>query len=179
MDSPFASRDPMSEFNVNRELHDQIDFLQNPPYVHVQNADGSVLITAGTVTAVTWSNNPAQEDTDGMYQYPGLRTRLTAPLAGVYEVIVNLIYPSGMGSAGTTRRLAGVQKNGLNSTWSWSTVVASTAAGSATEVQHCRDIRLAVGDYVEALAWQDSAVSTSGLTNFGGDCYFQARWVRR
>ena len=122
-------------------------------------------IPNGTLTAVTFNSerfDQASNGADTMHDTVTATSRLTCRYAGVYLVTGHLQFAS---SAAGTIRMLRVRLNGATDIGAaWNGPIASTAVGMTVTTIYS----LAVNDYVELMAYQDSggALNTAVAANF-------------
>lgn len=128
-------------------------------------------IPTGTPTALQFASE--DWDTDGFHDNATNNTRVTVPsgLAGTYSVIGEIRYQA---ISSTSEREARIHKNG--------TLVGHTrlrltnGTVGPTVVQVVAELELAVGDYVELVASQDSGSSLNAET-IGSGSHLTVRLV--
>jgi hypothetical protein len=126
-------------------------------------------IADGTVTDLAFDTN--EFDTAGLHSTTTNTSRLTAPIAGVYEV--NL---SGRWSPSATGdRFLAIEKNGRG--YSASTRIGAAPGGATTDQSISTLIKLGAGEFVSAVAYQASGAALT-IGNMGGDpTRFSMSWV--
>lgn len=153
-----------------QKILDQIEFLTSPPMAQLRQTVGQS-ISNGTFTALTF-------DTEGWDTYNGHSTvtntsRYVVPVAGYYQLSGKVAWNGNT----TGRRVSQWAVNGTGVTASQVAVTAN----SVSDVEHPTstiDVLLALNDYVEILAWQDSGGALSTLvSNAQVYSYMNVRWV--
>jgi len=97
----------------------------------------------------------------------GSPTRLTCQVAGTYAVWAGVQYN---GATGGYTRVAQIYKNGSIYLGSGGVGGAASNAGGAPAASNATIVQLSIGDYVEALAYQDSGAA---LNTYGGSATSQ------
>lgn len=165
-----ATGDIFTEQMWDDYLKTNLNNLIVPPACRVY-ASGNQSIGNATFTAVTF--NSERFDTDGMHSTSVNTARVTAATAGIYQITGHLVFASGSGT-----RNARIRLNGVTSIAEQETPV--TTATRAVTVTCLYE--LAVGDYVELLAYQDSGgalniLGNGTVPNYGSE--LSAVWVGR
>jgi hypothetical protein len=126
-------------------------------------------ISTASVTSLTFDTN--EFDTAGIHSTTTNTDRLTAPIAGIYQVNLSARWqPNATGS-----RFLAISKNGggyFASNW-----IPATPATDDTDESVSTLIQLAAGEYVDAFAYQTSG-ATLAVGDQGGDpSHFSITWV--
>lgn len=162
----------------NTDLVDNIQFLANPPHCAVRHSSNQSHTTNGAWQAVVF--NTEDEDTANLHSTSSNTSRITIPagLGGLYAVSACIEFAgsaaglralglrkNGTGGSGPNIKGRGQQGNpGTNSSWCW---LATT-------------VKLAAGDWIEAVAFQNSGGALNIQANTGEQYpYFTATWVGR
>jgi hypothetical protein len=150
----------------NSDVRDAINFLLNPPNVHVTNTTG-LSHTTGVSLLLTWDTEVA--DTDTMHSTVTNTSRLIATTAGLYTVTARAAFAANA----TGIRSLDVRKNAAGGAGYDSQ---TPVTGAVTSIAVIEDIRMAAGDYLEAFGFQTSggALALDATTGF---TLFQLRWV--
>jgi hypothetical protein len=135
------------------------------PAVEVSSG-GDQPIPTSTVTKLSWA--AANYDTANMYNAAN-PTRLTAPIAGIYNVTAAVKWRSGAGQ----HRFATIRKNGVSSDLAISQVAPVLAGGQFTSQVVAGQIKLAAGDFIELFVFQD----TGATLNVVNACPTQMLWM--
>lgn len=151
------------------ELLDRVQFLSDPPRAQLRQTVAQSL-TSGAFAAITFG----AEDFDN---YSGHSTstntsRYTAQIAGIYQLAGKAAWA---GNA-TGRRATKWQKNGVDITASQVAIIAT----SASDVEHPATtmmVSLAVGDYVELHAFQDSGGALNTFVGTEQQPVMTVRWI--
>lgn len=152
---------------ANADVRDAINFLLNPPDVHVTNTTG-LSHTSGTSLLLTWDTEVA--DTDTMHSTGTNPSRLIATTAGLYAIVARAAFAAnatGIRSLDVRKNAAGAAAGGTRVGYDSQTPV----TGAVTSIAVIMDVRLAAGDYLEAFGFQSSGGAlaldaTAGLTLF-------------
>lgn len=157
--------------NLNAGIEDALAFLLDPPRCKVYNS-GAQSIGDGSFTALTWDTE--EFDTDAMHSTSSNTSRIVCKTAGTYLLSGSISWAS---SNAGIRRGARWLKNGSSS----NTQVMITPPGTGTAgvpTVHAPTVMmsLAVNDYVELAAYQDTGGSLSTVAGITG-CFAQALWV--
>jgi hypothetical protein len=123
------------------------EFASSIPAVHVTRTI-SQGVSDGTLTTLNF--NSERYDTAGMHSTSSNIARLTAPVTGIYEVSVNVVWSI----FATDENVLQLRKNG-------STFIATGTASNNNANSISTMVRLVAGDYVEALASQFSGSTRS------------------
>lgn len=156
----------------NSDVRDAINFLLNPPNVHVTNTTG-LSHTTGVSLLLTWDTEVA--DTDTMHSTVTNTSRLVATTAGLYTVTARAAFAAnatGIRSLDVRKNAAGVAAGGTRVGYDSQTPV----TGAVTSVAVVEDIRMAAGDYLEAFGYQTSGGALA-LDATAGFTLFQLRLV--
>jgi hypothetical protein len=141
----------------------------NPPAARLGRITTNQSIADSTTTALQW--NSELEDTHGGHDNTTNPSRYTAPVAGLYAVTVSA--PWAQATLGA--RQLDLRVNG-------STIYPGARDGSPgniTFVQNAsRKLRLAAGDYVEAVVWQSSGSSVAIDRTFHSGPGMEVCWLR-
>lgn len=110
----------------------------------------NISLANNTTVTLTW--NQEDFDSDGYHSTSTNTSRITVPAgkAGKYLVTSKVQYTSNTSG----RRIVQITKNGANA-WDFE----QTPGGADLQLQGVAIIDLAVGDYVETTAWQNSGTS--------------------
>lgn len=157
----------------NSDVRDAINFLLNPPNVHVTNTTG-LSHTSGTVLLLTWDTEVADNDT--MHSTVTNTSRLTATTAGLYAVVARASFASnatGIRTLDVRKNAAGAAAGGTRVGFDSATAVGGS---TVTSVNVADDVRLSAGDYLEAFGFQTSGGALA-LDASAGLTLFQLRWV--
>lgn len=156
---------------MNQDVRDNISFLANAPGCSVRHS------TSQSVANATWQAivfDTEDDDASGMHSTSSLTSRITIAAAGVYIFLASLEFvPNATGSRGIGFRLNG---SGASPTHPYNMHV-NNGAGLGTAAQSSLRRKMAAGDYLEVLGWQNSG----GALNVGGPSFnmpsFSAQWV--
>jgi len=129
-------------------IRDALNFLLNPPFAIVTQATPQT-VTSGAQPVITFDTTII--DTYGGHSNVTNNSRYTAQVAGWYQVTVTAAYAANA----TANRAVQTAKNGTIQTRGQEVLFTPTAANTAT-IQATSKISLVVGDYVEAIAFQNS-----------------------
>lgn len=156
--------------NLNAGIESTLAFLLNPPRCKVY-ASGAQSIGTASFTALTFDTE--EFDTDAMHSTSSNTSRLVCKTAGIYLLSGSVSWAS---SASGTRRGARWWLNGSSS--NTQAMVVSGSAGTGLPTVHAPTVMvpLAVNDYVELAAYQDTGGSLSTIAGIAG-CFAQALWV--
>lgn len=141
-------------------LFDVIDFLTNPPLVHVISTTGQNVANA---TFVVISYQKVVADTHGFFR-TAQPTRLTPTVPGVYKGWTGMSFAANA-AAGTGRRILSVTKNGV------SLMRRDLRGGLANQEQIEKGVRFyttanGTTDYFEMTVYQESgATLTTGVSS--------------
>jgi hypothetical protein len=153
---------------LNSNVRDAVNFLIAPPAVALTQSASQSIPTAA-FTALTWDTEGV--DSDNMHSTTVNTDRITAVTAGWYLVTAAVEFAT----SATGARIVNIKKNGTS-------VLAGNNAGPESfqmpQSVTCL-VFLAVGDYVQALAYQASggSLGTIGATGVNGGTNFSAVWV--
>jgi hypothetical protein len=113
----------------------------------------NISLANNTTVTLTWDQEVF--DTDGFHSTATNTSRITIPAgkAGKYLVTSKIQYSSNSNG----RRITQITKNGAN-LWDFES---ASPGSSELQLQGVAIIDLAVGDYVETTAWQNSGVGLS------------------
>jgi hypothetical protein len=143
------------------------------PAVRAWNDAGQTVPTAATSDSNTLTFNTNVYDTQGLHSTTTNTSRLTAPISGVYDVSVSVIWASN----GTGRRSLSIVKGGDTFLAAGSQVVAVPGAGLVTNQTVSTQLRLPAGGYVEAIVSQDSGGNLAVRSLNPGSPAFEMSWV--
>lgn len=130
----------------NTDLTDNITFLANPLDVHVY-ASGHATIANNTDTAVAFNNE--RRDNGSMHDNVTFNTRMTAPIAGLYQLSLNIAFSANAtGIRVAYFRINGATNAGLD--------IRSAASADVTSFCNSTEVKLAANDYVEVVVKQTS-----------------------
>lgn len=152
-------------------VRDDLQYLANPPRCRVRPSAVQP-ISNNAWTALTFDLE--DWDTDAMHSTATNTSRITATTAGVYHVAGIVQW-----AASTTgQRFAGLRKNGTTTAAPNEGRVGGFAPAGTTvpALEVVNDVVLAVGDWVELLAFQDSGASLNTGVESGAPV-LSARWV--
>ncbi|HEX4816710.1 MAG TPA: hypothetical protein VFV66_28545 [Nonomuraea sp.] len=156
---------------LNARIRDGINGLKALPLA-VLRKTANQSISSGVHTAVTW--NAEDVDSDGGHSTVSATERYTAQTAGWYYLTATVVF----GGNANGRRDAYFRVNGDTSRrWGWNTQTPTTdATGADICMVISTHLHLDVGDWVEAIAHQDSGGALNVLTS-NQDSRFQIMWV--
>jgi hypothetical protein len=139
----------VTEAMLDTHVRDNLEFLGSPPLAELRHS-GTQSISTSTNTALQFDSEVY--DSHGGHSDVTNNSRYTAVVAGWYEVISC----AGIAANSTGSRRLFLQKNGTT-TFAFKNQQNLTT----TECHQCISglVELAVGDYVEAIVWQDSGSS--------------------
>ncbi len=157
-----------SEFNL---LDNAVDDLQTPPAASLYRSTAQSLANA-TITAILF--DAEEEDTDNGHSTSTNTSRYIAARAGLYLVSGNVNFAAN----GTGLRWVAVAKNGAEVRAGSATTPGTTNAVGSRIVTPVKVVRLAVNDYVELQAWQDSGGSLSTAVASGASAGLGVAWLR-
>lgn len=147
--------------------------VQRVPQVRVFNS-AALSIPNATATAITFDSErwdlgaPAGAE----HHSTGTNTsRLTCRVAGLYVISGHMLWA---GAAGGVHRIAFVRLNGTTEIGDQNSPPAAT---SNSHVSVTAQWRLAVGDYVELMAYQDSGGALNVIYGAGGSPEFSMHWA--
>lgn len=160
---------PLDAANLNWAIRDNLEFMQSPPYCYLTRtaAQGT---TSGVTATVLWDSEV--EDVDGMHDNVTNPERMTCKVAGLYHVVVNLLFVTNV----TGERWIEL-RNQAGTLIGHAGTGAATLAGGSTIMVIDKEVRMKVNDYLYVQAHQNSG----GALNLGvgnGDPAFQAIWTR-
>lgn len=140
-----------------------------PPYCRIRRTGAAQTINNTTTTALQFDNET--EDVGGIHDNAVNNTRMTAPAggAGVWEFGVN----AEVAANATGRRELSLRVNG--SVFIASVSDPSPSGTNVSRLHLTTFYRLAVGDYVEAVLWQNSG---GGLNISVANEYTPIAWAR-
>jgi len=121
---------------------------------------GDQAIPNATVTKLTFAG--VTYDTGNMFNAAN-PTRITVPIAGIYNVTAAVKWRAGAGQ----HRFATIRKNGVAHDEAISQVAPVLASGQFTSQVVAGQLKLAAGDFLELFVFQDSGASlntVNGLT---------------
>lgn len=152
---------------LNTELRDAINFLLSPPTA-LLHGSGTQSLSNNTWTAINWANE--QYDNDGGHSNSSSPSRFTAQTAGWYELTATGSWASG---AGVLRGLKFRKSNSAD----YGELIGGLTSNGLAALHISASVQLAVGDYVEVFAYQDSG----GSLNFTylvdtSPNFFHIRW---
>ncbi|MCT9932457.1 hypothetical protein N5079_19840 [Planotetraspora sp. A-T 1434] len=154
---------------LNAELRDNLNFLLSPPTALLwASADQS--LTHATWGAISWASE--QYDNDGGHSNSTNPSRFTAQTAGWYKLITTGSFNSS--TSGTLRGLK-FRKNG---TTDYGELLDGMASNGVASLITSAVVQLAVNDYVEVLAYQDTGGSLTWNRTIDTTVnYFYIRWM--
>lgn len=128
-------------------------FLADPPRAELRQTAGQSIASGGSGAAVNFDTADVDTDVDGVGGHnPAVNpSRYTARYPGWYEVAGGVSYAA----SATNRRLCWWRVNGVDVPGSEGGSPGS-AAGTLGTVARTKLLYLAIGDYVELMAYQDS-----------------------
>ena len=137
---------------MNSDWVENIRALANPPSCRVYNTAAITLGTSGVATLLTF--NAERYDTDGLHSTSTNTSRLTVPAgwAGIWDIFATIEIS---GSATGLRQIY-FRVNGATAV---AAVTTNAVTGVGTQLSLSTHYKLAVGDYVEVMARQDSGGS--------------------
>lgn len=152
------------------DLVTTLDLLLDPPRAQLRQTSGQTIATS-TFTAVTFGAE--DYDTDGGHDNVTNNSRYTAQTAGVYRVSGKVSWSANAtGQRASQIYLNGSAINGSQSAW---------PAVAAVERQYTTvelDVTMAVNDYVQVFAFQDSGGNlNTGVANAQVQSILVVRWV--
>lgn len=152
-------------------IRDAINFMVAPPMC-VLRTNVTQSLANNAWTPVNWQVEDL--DTDGGHSTVSNTSRYTSQTAGWYLLVASILFVA----TNNAWREARFRKNSDNTQcFGWNSVQPFTA-GHAVNVLITTHMFLAVGDFVEAMAFQDTGVSLN-MSIDGGDPRFEIRWVSR
>lgn len=159
-------------------VKDGVDFLTGEsatnkrPLVALRQTTAQTIAT-GSWTAVTFDSE--DHDSDGMHSTATNTSRVTAVLAGWYQVNATVSFTSNA----TGARGVGLRKDSSGSGIPTEARVFVPAPSGSAGVSISGLVYLAAGSYVEAVAWQDSGGNLDTLVSSSQvRSQLQAVWVR-
>lgn len=154
---------------------DPFKFLFDPPRVAVRQITTAQSIPSGAFTALTFNTEDYDNEAPtSMHSLLTNLTRLTAQTAGTYLVGGACTFAGNV----TGRRGLRWDLNGSPVAGSQLTQVAGAVAANVTVVARTMYVALAVGDFVELKAFQDSGVALLTIVTPGeAQSAAEARWV--
>lgn len=146
-----------------------LNYLANPPACRVYHSANQNI---PTVTTTALAFNSERFDTDTMHDTATNNSRITIKTAGVYAVAAGVWFAAnGLGNI----REAWIQVNGA--TRIAEDCRAPVGGGGGTRIALSTIYKLAVNDYLEVIAYQDSG-STVAADAFGAAApEFSATWI--
>ncbi|MGW0805278.1 hypothetical protein [Nonomuraea sp. NPDC002799] len=156
---------------LNLRIRDTINFLKARPHAVMRRLSAQS-IPHNTHTAIAWT----AEDIDSDFGHSTLTQpeRYTAVSEGIYHLTATVIF----GGNATGRRDAYFRLNG-DTTRRWGQTVGFPAqAGASPDIGLiiATHMKLAVGDYVEVIAYQNSGGALNVVSS-NADCRFELLWV--
>lgn len=139
----------------NDDVRDAVNFLLNPPAVHVYN--GAIATANITTTYGTFASE--RYDTDAMHSTSSLTNRLTCTLAGLYWFHAEAEFA---GSAGGSQRSVLVRLNGAGTPIRQHDGQRNGAAATRISLPGF-EYKLALGDFVE-FGWYHDAGASLNVT---------------
>lgn len=146
-----------------------VNFLTGPPIAVITQTSVQTF-TTGVAAAVQF--NSSIVDTDGGHSNTVNNTRYTAQVAGWYWFRGNVLFTSN--SAGN--RSAQLSKNGSGLTTSFVVFPAASTNYAAMGIETASMVQMAVGDYVELSASQDTGGNLTTYTSTGSS-NLQVFWL--
>jgi hypothetical protein len=134
------------------------DLIVDHPTCRVFNST-AIAVSSGVVTPTVLTFNSERFDTDGIHSTASNTSRLTCNTPGVYSIFANVLFDA---SGAGTVRIAQVRLNGT-------TLIGEMRLGPVsggalgTSVAFNTPYKLAIGDYVELIVYQDSGGSLNVL----------------
>lgn len=153
---------------MNANVRDAVNYLIAPPLCVAKQTSAQSLANA-TSTAITL--DAEDKDSDGMHSNSVNPSRLTAVTAGWYSAQTTINFAANA----TGLRLATFYING--SEVGRRTEITNGGAVFSTAISTAGTMYLAVGDYLESRAWQNSGGSLNTAPAGTDLPYLQARWV--
>lgn len=165
--------EPWTAALMNSDVRDVLNFLLNPDACSVY-LTANQSIPNNTQTLLTYTSEAY--DTATMHSTGSDTSRIVAQTPGLYEVKSMVTFAS---VAGGSRQIQ-VRKNAAGASGSGTQLVAGKVAGfaaSQNSVDVEKEIRLAVGDYIETFCFQDAGAGAQNAISGDELTYFSARWV--
>jgi hypothetical protein len=128
-------------------LQGDLPITTSPPQARVYR-DSNQSIPSGTPTAITF--NQESYDNCGAHSTSADTSRLTAPIAGVYEIVGQFLFDS----TGGGDRSGSIRLNGTTDIALLGTIGFTYAAAISQRISGSTQYRLEAGDYVELVASQ-------------------------
>lgn len=148
------------------------DFLENKPIFSGYQA-AAQSIPSGAFTALSLDTEVV--DSDSGHSTVTNTSRYTCQVAGIYYLTGNVVLPaSGTGTRGASFALNGATSTGITG----SEQLIAPSPGFATTISPTPSyIRLAVGDYVQICAYQNTGGAISTTTIGAAFTMFNVEWV--
>lgn len=157
---------------LNLDLRDGLNFLLSPPLALLRKTT-SQATSSGIHTPVTFDAEDL--DRDGGHSNVTNPSRYTSQTAGYYQLSGNVSFAAN----GTGWRDIMFQKNGTSTTRQSRNGTPAIPSGTAESALNLSGTMfLAVGDYVEIMAYQTSA-GTLNVIASNADSRMEARWASK
>jgi hypothetical protein len=162
-----------SEFATSSKLNSiwtAIQYEQQRPCWKLRQTSASQTIATGAWTAVTF--NFEDEDTENGHSTVSNTSRYTCQTAGLYLVQFAAVY-AGISTA--SGHGAGFRVDGAGNNIQYPVEFPTQTGGVPSGAGASGLVRMAVGSYIEAMAWQNSGANrslTSAISNGTGDPVF-------
>lgn len=164
------------EFNAERmnEIADALEFMRNPPMIHVARRLTTQSIPINTWTTVQLDYVFNSYDPTGMWN-PATPDRVTVTQPGWYTCEMTIAVN---GTATDTRLVGGLYKNGFTGTEFMMRYDQTTAPNSGNQVfRKEMTLFFNVGDYARIGIFSDGVALTSQITNDSESSGLRLRWV--
>lgn len=157
------------------EIKDQIDFLRNPPTVHVARTLTTQAVAQSTFTKVNFDTLVNSYDPYEMWD-AGAPDRLTCTIAGWYQV-EGQISVSGSGSEGLVE-LTVYKNGGLATDAQLRSDVQNFPSMGTVNISKETTIFLNVDDWLHLYIWQSADVSKTTTAGSASErCRLRLKWV--
>lgn len=153
---------------VNREVRDVIRYLHQPPTLRVTSQGTAQTVAANTWTAINMASQTF--DTHAMWAVSPNPSRIVCTQAGLYYVAGLFAVDSDATPASyvQARLRHTILAGGTADYYGQSAMRATGAASPGDAVYATGMIRMAAGDYVELMGWQNDG--TKAVKTAAGDC---------
>lgn len=150
---------------LNTYLRDQLNALRSPDYMLKVFRTANLSLADSTATQVTWQSSAW--NVGSMWSSVTNPTRFTAPVAGVYQLGVNMAFASNT----TGHRIASWRPNGSGARWD----LQNEDSGGLDVLSATDLILLAANDYIEVSVEQQSggALNLLGGTEANSSATFR------
>jgi hypothetical protein len=154
----------LTSSEMNAYIRDPISFLLQPPLARLRQTVVQS-IPSSTFTAITFTTEDVDTDVDGVGGHSNAinTSRFTSRYSGWYEIGGGVAYAANA----TGRRLAHFYVNGAAVNGAQVALPATAANDSAVPAKLTL-VYLAVGDYVELMAYQESGGALNTFSSLGG-----------